>query len=76
VQAVDADNEPLVYSLETAPQGMQINSATGLITWNPGISQVGVHNVVVKVTDQRGAFDTQSFTVTVINPLNKAPRQV
>jgi fibro-slime domain-containing protein/RHS repeat-associated protein len=73
VQAVDADNEPLVYSLETAPQGMQINSATGLITWNPGISQVGVHNVVVKVTDQRGAFDTQSFTVTVVNPLNKAP---
>ena len=25
VQAVDADNEPLVYSLPTAPQGMQIN---------------------------------------------------
>ncbi|HEY4425929.1 MAG TPA: fibro-slime domain-containing protein, partial [Pyrinomonadaceae bacterium] len=73
VQATDADNEPLVYSLETAPQGMQINSATGLITWNPGINQVGVHNVVVKVTDQRGAFDTQSFTITVINPLNKAP---
>ena len=52
---------------------MQINSATGLITWNPGISQVGVHNVVVKLTDQRGAFDTQSFTVTVISPTNKAP---
>jgi fibro-slime domain-containing protein/RHS repeat-associated protein len=73
VQAVDADNEPLTYSLLTAPQGMQINSATGLITWNPGLGQVGVHNVVVKVTDQHGAFDTQSFTVTVINPLNKAP---
>jgi fibro-slime domain-containing protein/RHS repeat-associated protein len=73
VQAVDADNEPLVYSLETKPQGMQINSATGLITWNPGISQVGTHNVVVKVTDPRGAFDTQSFTVTVVDPTNKAP---
>lgn len=73
VQAVDADNEPLVYSLPTAPQGMQINPSTGLITWNPGLGQVGVHNVVVKVTDQRGAFDTQSFTLTVISPLNKAP---
>lgn len=73
VQAVDADNEQLVYSLLTAPPGMQINSATGLITWNPGLAQVGTHNVVVKVTDQRGAFDTQSFTVTVVNPLNKAP---
>ncbi|HET7288415.1 MAG TPA: fibro-slime domain-containing protein, partial [Pyrinomonadaceae bacterium] len=73
VQAVDADNEPLVYSLPTAPQGMQINSATGLITWNPGINQVGPHSVVVKVTDQRGAFDTQSFTLTVVDPRNKAP---
>lgn len=73
VQAVDADNEQLVYSLLTAPQGMQINSATGLITWNPGISQVGAHSVVVKVTDPRGAFDTQSFTLTVVDPRNKAP---
>src|SRR5262249_49152086 len=64
VQAVDADNEQLVYSLPTAPDGMQINSATGLITWNPGINQVGPHSVVVKVTDPRGAFDTQSFTLT------------
>jgi len=73
VQAVDADNEQLVYSLLTAPQGMQINSATGLITWNPGISQVGAHNVVVKVADPRGAFDTQSFTLAVVDPRNKAP---
>lgn len=72
VQAVDADNEPLVYSLLTAPQGMQI-SATGLITWNPGISQVGAYNVVVKVADARGGFDTQSFTLTVVDPRNKAP---
>lgn len=73
VVAVDADNEPLLYTLETAPQGMQINSATGLITWNPGISQVGPHDVVVKVTDPRGAFDTQSFILTVVDPSNTAP---
>ncbi|HEU4834353.1 MAG TPA: fibro-slime domain-containing protein [Pyrinomonadaceae bacterium] len=73
VVAVDADNEPLVYSLLTAPQGMQINSATGLITWNPGINQVGTHNVVVKVADARGGFDTQSYTLTVVDPRNKAP---
>lgn len=73
VEAVDTDNEQLVYSLLTAPQGMQINSATGLITWNPSVSQVGVHDVVVKVADPRGGFDTQSFTVTVVDPRNKAP---
>jgi fibro-slime domain-containing protein/RHS repeat-associated protein len=73
VQAVDADNEQLTYSLLTAPQGMQINSATGLITWNPGLAQVGVHDVVVKVTDQRGGFDTQSYKLSVVSPTNQAP---
>ncbi len=73
VQAVDTDNEQLLYSLLTAPQGMEINSATGLITWNPSINQVGAHNVVVKVADPRGGFDTQSFTLTVVDPRNKAP---
>jgi len=73
VQAVDTDNEQLVYSLLTAPQGMQINSATGLITWNPSINQVGTHDVVVKVADPRGGFDTQSYTLTVVDPRNKAP---
>jgi len=73
VQAVDTDNEPLVYSLLTAPQGMQINSATGLITWNPSVNQVGAHDVVVKVADPRGGFDTQSYTLTVVDPRNKAP---
>jgi len=73
VQAVDTDNEQLVYSLLTAPQGMEINSATGLITWNPSINQVGTHDVVVKVADPRGGFDTQSYTLTVVDPRNKAP---
>ena len=73
VQAVDTDNEQLVYSLLTAPQGMQINSATGLITWNPSINQVGTHDVVVKVADPRGGFDTQSYTLTVVDPRNKPP---
>src|SRR6185369_2337726 len=73
VEAVDTDNEQLVYSLLTAPQGMQINSATGLITWNPSINQVGTHDVVVKVADPRGGFDTQSYTLTVVDPRNKPP---
>ncbi len=73
VQAVDADNDQLTYSLLTAPQGMQINAATGLITWNPGVAQAGAHDVVVKVADPRGGFDTQSYTLNVVNPLNKAP---
>jgi fibro-slime domain-containing protein/RHS repeat-associated protein len=73
VQANDPNGDPLAYSLLTAPDGMKIDSATGLITWNPGADKVGAHNVTVKVTDGSGGFDTQSFTLQVIDPRNKAP---
>jgi Putative Ig domain len=35
------------YSLETAPTGMTIDSATGLITWMPGTDQIGNRQVPV-----------------------------
>src|SRR5207237_73254 len=34
VQAVDADNDPLTLTLETAPAGMMMDAA-GMITWSP-----------------------------------------
>jgi RHS repeat-associated protein len=34
-RAVDADKDPLTYSLPAAPQGMNIDSGTGQITWTP-----------------------------------------
>ncbi len=65
VDATDPDGDPLVFSLETSPDGMTINPSTGLITWLPSPDQTGSNPVVVKVTDQLGAEDTQSFLVTV-----------
>jgi fibro-slime domain-containing protein/RHS repeat-associated protein len=73
VQANDPNGDPLAYDLLTAPDGMKIDSATGLITWNPGADKVGAHNVSLKVTDGRGGFDTQSYALQVIDPRNKAP---
>jgi hypothetical protein len=35
VKAIDADNDQLTYSLTTAPTGMAIDPASGLITWPP-----------------------------------------
>lgn len=66
VQATDPDvgDEP-TFSLESAPFGMTIDEFTGLIAWVPSNAQVGNHNVTVKVTDERGAFDIQSYTVRV-----------
>ncbi len=61
VNAVDADSDVLTYSLVSAPAGVYINSATGMITWMPA---AGTHNIVVSVTDGE-ATATQSFTLTV-----------
>jgi len=44
---------------------MTINTSTGLITWLPSPDQTGSNPVVVKVTNQLGAEDTQSFVVAV-----------
>ena len=41
VIAYDPDNGELTYSLTEKPEGMQIGSSTGLITWTPGESQIG-----------------------------------
>ena len=55
----------LTYSLDAAPAGMTIDEATGLIEWNPTEGQVGDHQVVVRVEDVGGLFDTQEFTLVV-----------
>jgi hypothetical protein len=66
VDATDPDaGETLIFSLDTAPTGMMIDPATGLIQWTPTPAQIGVHNVQVRVADPSGLFATQSFTLTV-----------
>ncbi len=73
VNAVDVDiGDRLIYSLDTAPLGMSIDSSTGLITWVPTNEQVGDNEVIVNVTDSIGAFATQGFSIIVSNA-NDAP---
>jgi ribosomal protein S6E (S10) len=72
VDASDIDGDALNFSLSTYPAGMSIDSAIGLISWTPVNSQVGVHSVLVQVSDGNGGTDTQSFTVDVVNT-NDAP---
>ncbi|MFP6843727.1 MAG: Ig-like domain-containing protein, partial [Thalassolituus sp.] len=70
VSAADEENDVLQWSLTTAPEGMIIDSATGVITWTPA-ETVTSEAVVVEVSD--GEFnDTQSFTVAV-TAVNDAP---
>jgi len=64
VEATDPNGDDLTYSLDVKPDGMVINSATGVINWIPTFDQIGDNPVTVKAFD--GALcDTQSFTITV-----------
>ena len=72
--AVDPDSDALEYTLLVEPQGMSIDEATGVLTWSPASSQVGMHDVTLSVTDGQGGSATQSFLVHVNpDPSNNPP---
>jgi hypothetical protein len=78
----DAGAANLTYSLGgSAPSGMSIIPATGLITWTPTVGTTGgggvfipgqapAQGVTVTVTDSGGLYDKQAFIIAV----NGAPR--
>ncbi len=68
IEAKDADlTDKLTYSLTRRPEGMKIDSDTGLIEWIPTSTQSGDFDVAVEVADSNNTpvTDTQSFTITV-----------
>ncbi len=63
--ATDPDaGDTLSFSLITAPTGMSIDAASGVIRWTPTPTQAGNAAVTVRVTDAGGLFATQSFSIT------------
>ncbi|UBF28855.1 fibro-slime domain-containing protein [Kovacikia minuta CCNUW1] len=64
VEALDANGDPLTFSLTTAPTGLTVDE-TGLITWRPTAGQFGVNSVGVQVSDGRGGIAIQNFEVAV-----------
>ncbi|MEP3478997.1 MAG: putative Ig domain-containing protein [Fuerstiella sp.] len=78
VVATDANvNDVLTYTLDSTnlPGNIQLDSGTGLFTWNPPVSDGPGFFVVVRVTDADGLFDTESFVVSVdaASSQNQAP---
>ncbi|MCM3869899.1 MAG: putative Ig domain-containing protein [Pyrinomonadaceae bacterium] len=65
VQATDADNDPLTYTLLRSPAGMSI-SATGQIQWTPASNETGRFTVVIKVSDGRGGVGFQQYGLAVL----------
>ncbi|MCC7333737.1 MAG: putative Ig domain-containing protein [Pirellulaceae bacterium] len=73
VRATDPDNDPLSYRLVLGPDGMTIDPRTGAVLWTPAVDLSGQFDVTVAATDNRGASDQQSFSVT-LTPDTEAPR--
>ena len=67
LRAEDADgDDEFHFALRTAPRGMQIDEINGIVTWQPGSTQVGRHEVEVVVTDRDGGESTQSFDLSLV----------
>ena len=66
MDALDPDNDQLVYTLVDGPNGMTIDASTGVVTWSPSAGDMGASKAItVRVDDGRGGFDEQRFTVDV-----------
>lgn len=68
VKAADPDGDMLTFTLEDAPQGMTIEPATGVISWNiPAVEDsksISGYNIRIIVTDG----DAKAFQVFSLSP--------
>lgn len=63
----DLPDQLLTFSMNSgAPAGATFDSLTRTFRWIPTESQgPGVYQVTIRVTDTQGAFDSETFTITV-----------
>lgn len=64
--ATDPDvGDVLTFDLTTAPVGMSVDPASGMLSWTPSIDDLGINAVTARVTDDGGLADSESFTIEV-----------
>ncbi|MGY6553158.1 MAG: putative Ig domain-containing protein [Wenzhouxiangella sp.] len=69
--AFDPDGDVLNFALLSAPAGMSVDAATGLVTWAP--AQAGQHSIILQVDDGQGGQATQNYTLFVGEPATTPP---
>jgi len=72
IEVNDPEGDTLTYYLIVKPEGMSINSETGLISWVPTNNQVGIHQIIIEISDGKQSV-TQGFEIEVIN-VNNPPQ--
>jgi hypothetical protein len=70
--AVDPEQNPLTYTLISGPGDMSI-SATGLVSWVPGVTETGTYSLTLGVSDGRGGFAQQHYILNVLAPTANRP---
>jgi RHS repeat-associated protein len=63
-RAADPNADELTFDLPLGPSGLSVSS-NGLVLWAPGLSQIGSHDVIVRVRDNFGGVALQSFAIQV-----------
>lgn len=70
-EADDLDGDALSFSLPTAPAGVTVDPATGLVEW--ASAEPGQHSLVLVADDGRGGQATQAWTLFVGEPSTTVP---
>ena len=76
VRAQDADGEVVSYALSEAPAGMEIDSATGRVTWTPTAQQLGGTTATVIAIDDDGAQTQQIIALNVVDSAANAAAEI
>ena len=63
--AIDPDGDVSCLHLPVKPEGMSVDSHTGVVSWLPGREQSGVFDVMLRVRDGHRGDDLQVFQVVV-----------
>lgn len=70
--AIDAEGDPITYSLKQKPLGVTLDPTTGILSWAPSDSQIGLNNLLVTASDGKGGETTIPFDIRVLNNLSNS----
>ncbi len=71
VKATDPDGDKLTYALEDAPEGMTIDSNTGLVQWPVKDDFSGNVSFKVKISDGNGGEIVYALSTNIEKPVEK-----
>jgi hypothetical protein len=64
------------WTLVSAPNGMEIDKASGLISWNPTADQEGVHRVLISAKEHEGETDPLDDGELAIDIVQEATQEI